>query len=76
MSTLSLSGATLCYKFDESRVDRYVKNQTALKFARNHANSFVRYEAVGSQMQWPRFWTTLSMMLSFEMSFCCFLTRM
>jgi len=56
---LSPGGATLCYKFDEVRVDTWVRNKTTLKFAKNRRNWFRRLdEAVSSQMQWLRVMAT------------------
>jgi len=39
--TASLGGVTLCYKFDEYRVNGCVRNQTAFKCAQNDADSCV-----------------------------------
>jgi len=49
--TTSLGGVTLCYKFDQSRV----QNKTALQYVKNHANWFRHCEDMDSQTYWPQF---------------------
>jgi len=48
--TVSLGGATLCYKFGQYRVNRCVKNKKALNFVKNHANCLRHCENVESNI--------------------------